>query len=291
MSRGKDRSYSQIKQTHENILKIIIKMKIDYSKICSEARTIVLKTANFIDAERKKNSLISAEVKGRHNYVTYVDKTAEQMLVKDLSSIIPEAGFIAEEGTSDKKGERFNWIIDPLDGTTNYLHGLPPFAISVALVEYDNPVVGVIYEIALKECFYAWKDSAAYLNGKEIKVSGAEKVSDSLIATGFPYSNFKYLDGFMNSIRYFMENSHGLRRLGSAATDIAYVACGRFDGFYEYGLSPWDVAAGVLILKQAGGKSGDFNGGTNYLFGGEIVASNANIFNEFQEITRKLIRG
>ena len=233
---------------------------------------------------------ISTEAKGAHNFVTHVDKGAEKMLIEGLSRLIPESGFIAEEGTSNKQGERFNWIIDPLDGTTNFIHGLPPYAISVALMEYDDLVIGVIYEIGLKECFYAWQGSPAYLNGKVIRVTDTDKVSDSLIATGFPYTNFKYLDGFMNSIRYFMEHSHGLRRLGSAATDIAYIACGRFEGFYEYGLSPWDVAAGVMILRQAGGKAGDFRGGTNYLFGEEIVASNANIFNEFQETVRKLIK-
>jgi myo-inositol-1(or 4)-monophosphatase len=141
--------------------------------------------------------------------------------------------------------------------------------------------VGVIYEIWLKEAFYAWKDSQAFMNGNPIKVSETIAVKDALIATGFPYHNFDRMQGFMNTIDYFFTNTHGVRRLGSAATDLAYVACGRFDGFYEYNLSPWDVAAGALIVTQAGGRISDFNGGSNYLFGGEIVASGSNMFKDF----------
>ena len=153
----------------------------------------------------------------------------------------------------------------------------------------EEIILGVVHEIALKESFYAWKDSKAFLNGKEIRVSKIDKVNDSLIATGFPYTNFSHISNFMDTVRFFMENSHGLRRLGSAATDIAYIACGRFDAFYEYGLNPWDVAAGILIVKQAGGKVSDFKGGNNYLFGGEIVISNYLIFDEFLEDVKTIM--
>lgn len=250
----------------------------------------MMETAVYIESELKKNPRISKEAKGMHNYVTHVDKNAERMLVEKLGSLLPGSGFIAEEGTSNKKGDEYNWIIDPLDGTTNYIHGLPPYAVSVGLMEKKEIVVGVIYEMGLHECFYAWKDGPAYLNEKVIHVTDTSTVTDSLIATGFPYTNYKYLNGFMESIRYFMKNSHGLRRLGSAATDIAYTACGRFDGFYEYGLHPWDVAAGSLILRQAGGKVGNFDGEPDYLFSEEIIATNYAIFDEFQQIIRKIIR-
>jgi len=263
---------------------------MNYSLICSKAREIVKETAGYIESEHLNRDKLALEAKGRQNFVTHVDKNAEKKLVEGLSELLPEAGFIAEEGTSDKKGEVYNWIIDPVDGTTNFIHGLFPFAISVALQEGNEIVVGIIYEVGNKECFYAWKDSKAYLNGEEIHVSEAPTVSDSLIATGFPYTNFKYLDGFMGSVSYFMENSHGLRRLGSAATDIAYLACGRFDGFYEYGLKPWDVAAGELIVRRAGGKVSDFDGGNNFLFGEEFVASNRAVFDEFRPLVRKLIK-
>jgi len=221
-----------------------------------------------------------------HNYVTYVDKTAEQMIVDGLLKLLPESGFIAEEGTSDKKGETYNWIIDPLDGTTNYIHGLPPHAISIALMENDKAVIGIVYEICLDECFYTWRGAKAYLNGKEIKVSTAKTVKDSLVATGFPYFDYSKLEPFIKSLAYFMKNSHGMRRIGSAATDLAYVACGRFDAFYEYSLSPWDVAAGAFLVEQAGGKVSDFGGGNDYIFGKEIVATNSNIFNEFLNVVK-----
>ncbi len=258
-------------------------MTMDLEKLCQDVRVIVAKTASFINIELDKRIELNVEVKGRHNYVTHVDKTAEEMLVNGLANLLPESGFIAEEDTSSKRGEKYNWIIDPLDGTTNYIHGLPPYAISVALMAGEEIILGVVHEMGLNECFYAWKGSKAYLNGKEIHVSKVDKVNDSLIATGFPYTDFSHLSNFMETVRFFMENSHGLRRLGSAATDIAYIACGRFEAFYEYGLNPWDVAAGVLIVKQAGGKVSDFRGGNNYLFGGEIVISNDLVFNEFLE--------
>jgi myo-inositol-1(or 4)-monophosphatase len=262
---------------------------MNLEKICEQVREVVINTGDFIWDKRHGKSELGIEVKGKHNYVTQVDKAAEEILVKRLSEIIPEAGFIAEEGTSVKVGERFNWIIDPLDGTTNFMHGLPPFAISIALQDNQDLVLGVIYEMGLKECFYAWKGSKAFLNGTVIMVTDVNSVSDSLIATGFPYTNYGLLNEFMSSLSYFMENSHGLRRLGSAATDIAYVACGRFEGFYEYGLSPWDVAAGVVILRQAGGRVSDFEGGDNFLHGKEILASNSGIFIEFQETINQLM--
>jgi len=262
---------------------------MNLENLCSEVRVIVEETAVFIRQELEKRESLNIEVKGRHNYVTHVDKSAEEKLVKGLSALLPESGFIAEEGTSTKRGDKYNWIIDPLDGTTNYIHGLPPYAISVALMSDEEIVIGVVYEVSLRECFYAWKGGKAYLNGKEISVSKVNKINDALIATGFPYTNFSHLSNFLDTVRFFMENSHGLRRLGSAATDIAYIACGRFEGFYEYGLSPWDVAAGILIVKQAGGKVSDFKGGDNYLFGGEIVISNELVFDEFLEDVKTIM--
>jgi myo-inositol-1(or 4)-monophosphatase len=262
---------------------------MNLENVCNEVISLVKTTGDYINSELEKRVEINIESKGLHNYVTHVDKTSEELLVNGLLKILPASGFIAEEGTNDSKGEVFNWIIDPLDGTTNYIHGLPPFAISIALMQRKEVILGVIYELGLKECFYTWEGGKAYMNGKVIKVSNTGKVNDSLIATGFPYSNYVYLDSYMKTIKYFMENSHGLRRLGSAAADIAYVACGRFEAFYEYGLNPWDVAAGVIILKQAGGRLSDFRGGDNYIFGGEIIASNSNMHIEFLSVVNQLM--
>ncbi|KPK80951.1 MAG: inositol-1-monophosphatase [Bacteroides sp. SM23_62_1] len=262
---------------------------MDLENLCVQAQVLVIETGEFILNEQSRFSALNIESKGIHNYVTYVDKNSEERLVRGLKMLLPEAGIIAEEGTGIQKGDRYHWIIDPLDGTTNFIHGLPPYAISIALMDKDEIVLGIVYEITFRECFYAWKNSKAYLNGREVRVSTTDKVSKSLIATGFPYINFEKIDPFLFSLKYFMEHSHGVRRLGSAATDMAYVACGRFDAFYEYGLNPWDVAAAVLIIQQAGGKICDFNGGNNWLWGKEIITSNAYIYDEFKDIVTDIM--
>ncbi|MGL4956005.1 MAG: inositol monophosphatase family protein [Bacteroidales bacterium] len=259
---------------------------MNLEQLTADVCLLAKKTGDFLRNERKGFSVDRVEVKGLHNFVSDVDKNAEKFIVTELKQLLPEAGFIAEEGTAQNSGEYYQWIIDPLDGTTNFIHGLPPYAVSIALMEGKRVVSGVIYEVVGDECFYAWRGSKAYLNGDEIHVSSAPKLADSLIATGFPYYNFERIQGYMQSLTHFMKNSHGARRLGSAATDIAYVACGRFEAFYEYSLQPWDVAAGALIVQQAGGKLSDFSGEDNYIFGKEIICTNANIFDEFLGIVK-----
>jgi myo-inositol-1(or 4)-monophosphatase len=256
-------------------------MEINLQVLCQDVCSLSKKVGAFILNERKRFTNEKVEVKGKNDFVSYVDKNSEKQLVEGLSALLPGSGFIAEEGTSTFKGETYNWIIDPLDGTTNFIHGLPCFAISIALVRNEIPILGVIYEINLDECFYAWENGAAYLNGNKIQVSQSSKLSDTLIATGFPYYDYSRMDQYLDVFRDFMKNTRGLRRLGSAATDLAYVACGRFDGFYEYSLQPWDVAAGAFIVQQAGGKVTDFRGENNFIFGKEIVAGNAAVFEEF----------
>ena len=260
---------------------------MNLEKLCIEVQEIARLAGAFIAGEREKFNHEDIEVKGKSDFVSYVDKQAEELIVEGLRKLLPESGFIAEEGTGSSTGEKYKWIIDPLDGTTNFIHGMPPFAVSIALMEVEELVLGVVYEITHDECFYAWKGSKAYLNGTAIKVSKAAKTSDSLIATGFPYSAFDMLECYVDSMRYFMTHSHGLRRLGSAATDLAYVAAGRCEAFYEDGLKPWDVAAGAIIVRQAGGKVCDFHGGDKFLFNGEIVASNGAYFDEFYNIVHK----
>ncbi len=263
---------------------------MNYEYICKNVISAALDAGMFIQSEALKFSSDKVETKGLHNFVSYVDKKAEEMLVESLSEILPGSGFIAEEGTAEHHGEELTWIIDPLDGTTNFIHGLPCYAISIALMENNEIVLGVIYELNTKECFSAWKGSPAFLDGKPITVSSAATIKDSLIATGFPYTDFARMPAYMKSLEYFMQNSHGARRIGSAAVDLAYVACGRFEAFYEYSLQPWDVAAGALILKQAGGKVCDFSGGDNYIFGKEIVATNGLIYDEFLGIVQKYLK-
>lgn len=251
--------------------------------VVSQVIIAAKKAGNFAKSERKNFLQSKVEVKGKHNFVSYVDKTCERMLVDDLSMIVPEAGFIAEEGTGTPIDGGLNWIVDPLDGTTNYIHGLAPFAVSIALMDGEKTLLGVVFEPNLDECFWATAQSAAFLNEEQIHVSRTADVNDGLIATGFPYYDYTRLEPFLKSMDYFMRNSHGLRRLGSAATDLVYVAAGRFDAFYEYGLNPWDVAAGAFIVERAGGNVCDYSGGKNYIFGGEIIATNGSMHHDFAE--------
>jgi len=241
----------------------------------------------FIREQRKTFSPDKIEIKGLNDLVSYVDKTAEQMIVAALEQVFPEAGFITEEKTINKTGERFNWIIDPLDGTTNFIHGLPVYSVSIALQEYDQLVSGVVYEINQDECFYAWQGSPAYLNGNEIKVSHSQTIDKSLLATGFPYYDFSKQPAYICLFTELMKSCHGLRRLGSAAVDLAYTACGRFDGYYEYNLNPWDVAAGILIVRQAGGDVVNFKGGDECLNTRELLATNGKITAELLETIQK----
>jgi len=250
-------------------------MTSTYLQLTLDTCEIARSAGKFMAEERKSFNVSMIESKGLHDLVSYVDKASEKQIIEQLSQLIPESGFICEEGTSTKRGERYNWVIDPLDGTTNYIQGVPVYAVSIGLLDYDELVLGVVYEVGRDECFYAWKEGGAYLNGEKIVVSDRNDIHDALLATGFPYSNFGQLDGYMALLKWTMTQARGVRRLGSAATDLAYVACGRFDAFWEYDLKPWDVAAGVLIVKEAGGLVTDFRGGDKYLYGGEIIASNA----------------
>ena len=241
----------------------------------------------FIREQRTTFTADKIELKGLNDLVSYVDKTAEVQIVAALQNILPSAGFITEEKTINKTGERYNWIIDPLDGTTNFIHGLPVYSVSIALQEFDELVAGVVYEINQDECFYAWRGAPAYLNGREIKVSATPTIEKSLLATGFPYYDFKKQPAYIELFTELMRKCHGLRRLGSAAVDLAYTACGRFDGYYEYNLNAWDVAAGIVIVRQAGGEVVNFKGGDEVLNTRELLATNGKITAEMLETIEK----
>lgn len=243
-------------------------------RLLQDVIVLVKETGDFIREESLKFDHTKIEYKGKNDLVSYVDKEAEKHLVKGLSEILPGSGFIAEEGTSNKKSDIYNWIIDPLDGTTNFTHGLPVYAISVALMKRGELALGVVYELNRDECFHASKGEGAFLNHAPIKVSSIKTLDKALLATGFPYYNFEQMKQYLAILNDFMQNTHGLRRMGSAAVDLAYTACGRFEGFFEYNLNAWDVAAGALIVQEAGGKVTDFKGGSEYLFGREMIAGN-----------------
>lgn len=244
------------------------------------------KAGGFIKQEREKFQYSKVEIKGLNDLVSYVDKTAEEIIVKELGAIFPPAGFIVEENTVSGKKE-YNWIVDPLDGTTNFIHGIPCYAVSIALEHKGEILAGVVYEVSRDECFYAEKGKGAFLNGIAIKVSERATLSESLIATGFPIYNFNRIDSYLSALKHFMQHTHGLRRIGAAAADLCYLACGRVDAFFEYNLNPWDVAAGALIVKEAGGIVNDFSGENNWLFGKEIVCTNELLCIEFNNVIRE----
>jgi myo-inositol-1(or 4)-monophosphatase len=242
---------------------------------------ITEKAALLIDDLRKNFDFSKIEYKGKNDLVSFVDKQAELFLVESLGKIFPEAGFIAEEGTGVPK--KINWVIDPLDGTTNFMHGLPPYSISIGLMDGEELILGVILEITSRTCYYAHKEGKAYCDGEVIRVSNVRNFSDGLYITGYPYRDFSKLKNFNQLMYHFLANSHGLRRFGSAAVDLAYVACGKSEGFFEFFLNPWDVAAGALIVQRAGGIVTDFKGGNNFIYGKELIAA-ASVHPEMQKI-------
>lgn len=254
------------------------------AQLVSQTRTIATEVGAFIDQERQHFSLDSVEHKGFNDLVSYVDKEAEQQLVSRLQEILPEAGFITEEGTNTTQGETYNWVIDPLDGTTNFVHGLPVYAVSIGLMEKEEVVLGVVYEVNRKECFHAYTGGGAFCNETPLHVSKAPNLAASLIATGFPYYQFDLIDRYLNTMKSLMQKTHGLRRLGSAAVDLCYVAAGRTEGYFEYNLNSYDVAAGVILVQEAGGKVTDFAGGTDFIFGRKIVATNGLIHQELMDV-------
>lgn len=264
-------------------------MSIHLETLCSHVCDLSKEVGAFIKQEVNQVRHQDIETKSLNSLVSYVDKTAEEKIIKRLSELLPESGFIAEEGTSEKIGGTYNWIIDPLDGTTNFLHALPVYSVSIALRRNEEIVLGVVYEINQSECFYAWEGSKAYLNGEEIQVSPTAQLADTLLATGFPYYDFDRLDPFFEFLKYLAQSSRGIRRMGSAAVDLVYVACGRFDAFFEYSLNAWDVAAGAFIVKQAGGTISDFKRENNWLFGREIIACNSNLEQEFVQAIQRFL--
>lgn len=270
-------------------------MQNDFKQICDAVCATARRAGSYIAAERRTFTADKIEYKGEQNLVSYVDKSAQKMIIDELLAIVP-AAIIAEESISDMvepkntvSQQQYTWIIDPLDGTTNFTHGLPPYCVSIALMCGSTIVVGVIYEITCDECFYAWAGSDCYVNSEKITVSKIDSIEKSLFLTGLSYKTENVLDGFRRSFDYFNEHSNGARRLGSAASDLAYIAAGRADCFCHANLWPWDVAAGAFLVQQAGGVVTDFDGGDNYIFGNQIIATNSAAHNIFYKKLKELL--
>lgn len=253
-------------------------------------KTSFKKTA--IDAAKSAGLLLKRNIGRRHtiefkgviDVVTEMDIKAEDMIMKTIKARFPEHGILTEESFEQKSGSEYRWIIDPLDGTTNYSHGFPIFCVSIALEREGEIILGVVFNPMLNELFTAEKGKGAYLNSKKIRVSGISELTKSLLATGFPYDVRTSPDNNISHFANFAVRVQAIRRAGSAALDMCYVACGRFDGFWELKLKPWDTAAAMLIIKEAGGIVTDFKGSAFSLYSGETLASNGLVHDEMIEI-------
>ncbi len=246
--------------------------------------TIAVKAArragNVINRGARELDLLTVTAKGPKDYVSEVDRAAEAAIVETLLGAYPDHGILAEEGTAKGANPEAEnvWIIDPLDGTTNFLHGFPQYCVSIALAHNGQVTQGVIYDPVRNDLFTATRGRGAFLNDRRIRVSRRQHLRECLIGTGFPFRDGRYLDTYMLMMRAMIEQTAGLRRPGAAALDLAYVAAGFYDGFWEVGLNPWDVAAGSLMIQEAGGLIGDLAGEGDFLHGGQVIAANPRIF-------------
>lgn len=250
--------------------------------IMEEVKAVAIEAGAFIREQRKTFDLAKVEVKGAHDYVSYVDKEAEKLIVKHLKEILPEAGFITEEGTTADEASPapLRWIVDPLDGTSNFVHDMAPYCVAIGLKSEEEVLVGVVYEIVQDELFYTCKGMPSYLNGKEIHVGNAKTVNDAFVCIGYPYNVEHWKPRVKTLIDTLYGNSVSIRNLGSAETELCYVACGRFDVYIESCIKPWDVTAGGIIVLNAGGKVTDYEGGKKWMSGEQVVASNGIIHEE-----------
>jgi myo-inositol-1(or 4)-monophosphatase len=238
------------------------------------------RAGNVINRGARDIDLLTITSKGPKDFVSEVDREAERMIVETLLASYPDHAILAEEGTA--KGDNADaenvWIIDPLDGTTNFLHGFPQYCVSIALAQRGLVTQGVVYDPVRNDLFTATRGRGAFLNDRRIRVSRRQHLRDCLIGTGFPFRDGSYLDTYLRMMKTMIEQTAGLRRPGAAALDLAYVAAGFYDGFWEVGLNAWDVAAGSLLIQEAGGLIGDLAGDSDFLHGGQVIAATPKVF-------------
>ena len=252
--------------------------------VCDIAKS----AGSYIKEQRAKFSLSQVERKHAHDYVSYVDKGSEEQIVSALRQLLPEAGFITEEGSAGHDQEQYVWVIDPLDGTTNFIHQYAPYAVSIALLEGKEILIGVVYEICADECFYAWKGGGAYVDGKPLHVSG-QKIQDALLCLQLPYNSDAYKPTIKRLIDAFYGNVGSIRMCGSAAMALCYVAAGRLDGYAEQYIGQWDFMAGSLIVMEAGGTVTDYSGSSDFTQGNSVIATNGIIQNDLLEVVCRSI--
>ncbi len=250
-------------------------------KAARQAGNIIVRSLDRLDT-------INVDSKGTNDFVSEVDRRAEEAIVRIIRQSYPDHAILAEESGASA-GNDFCWIIDPLDGTTNFLHGFPQFAVSIALANKGRLEQAVIYDPVSEELFTASRGAGAFCNQRRLRVSQTRGLEGSLLGTGFPYRDFAHLDTYLACFKSLLLKTAGIRRPGSAALDLAFVAAGRLDGFWEAGLKPWDMAAGVLLIREAGGLVSDFSGGEDFIALGNIVAGNPRVFKAILKDIRPLL--
>lgn len=263
---------------------------IDLYTLTAQVCEVATRAGHFLKEQRAAFDRSAVVEKGPHDYVSYVDKMSEQRLVEQLSALLPEAGFVTEEKTTRQYAEEeYCWVIDPLDGTTNFIHDMAPYCVSIALRNRQEVLLGVVYEVCRDECYSAYKGGGARLNGTPIHVTDIDTMDRAQILLGFPYDSERFRPVILKAIEQMYGTVGAERLLGSAAVELCYVAAGRAEGRIEGLLGPWDVAAGCLIIAEAGGRVTDFSGGDTYLSGREVLASNNRIHDHLLEIMSKAI--
>jgi len=239
------------------------------------------RAGSIINRAALEGGALEVKAKNKNDFVTQVDKAAEQAIIGVIHAAYPDHSILAEE-SGDTPGARaeHRWVIDPLDGTTNYIHGFPQYCVSIALEHRGVPTHGVVYDPGKNELFTASRGRGAFLDDRRMRVSKCIRLQDALVGTGFPYKEVSRLDLYMRQLRTMMTSSAGVRRAGAAALDLAYVAAGRLDAFWEMGLSRWDMSAGALLIQEAGGMVADLEGGADFLDRGEIAAATPKVLPE-----------
>ena len=258
-------------------------MEKDLQELTFAVCDIARRAGAYIREDRKKFSLESVERKHAHDYVSYVDKGSEQLIVAALKELLPDAGFITEEQTAQRGLSPLCWVVDPLDGTTNFIHQYPPYAVSIALLQGKDIMIGVVYEICADECFYAWKGGGAYVDGSRLHVS-TQKIQDALLCFQLPYNSDAYKPTIQRLIDTFYGNVGSIRMCGSAAMALCYVAAGRLDGYAEQYIGQWDFMAGSLIVMEAGGTVTDYSGSSDFTQGNSVVATNGIIQQDILDV-------
>lgn len=261
---------------------------MDLKQLTADVCRIAAEAGHFLKEERKNFRRERVVEKHSHDYVSYVDKESERRLVEVLSELLPEAGFITEEGSAVYQDEPYCWVIDPLDGTTNYIHDEAPYCVCIALRNKTELLIGVVYEVCRDECFYAWKGGGAFVNGENIHVSNIEDITHAFLITELPYNHHQYKQTALHLIDSLYGVVGGIRMNGSAAAAICYVAIGRVDGWAEAFIGKWDYSAAALIVQEAGGKVTDFNGNEYFIEGHHIIATNGYLHPILQELLNEV---